>query len=294
MGPFSYLQIQDALDSKLKDSQLITASDGIKLAYYDFAAKQTASVLIFYHGGGIWSHGLYQTMAEQLSEKGISVYLFDLRGHGNSEGSRGDTPKVAQVWQDIDTAISFVKHKHPAAKVFLGGHSSGAGLLLNYSDAKKESVIDGYVFVAPYLGIKSGTIREHLDSEKRFIKKVKSWAFMFNILSGGLLFSHTPAIFFNYSDKAKERDGHILDYYTTAMSLACCPYEIKPIFKKLDRPFLLMIGRNDEQFIPEQVVAFKELASQVYQNSSAQIIPNATHLSIVLDSVNLISEFIKK
>ena len=73
-------------------------------------------------------------MAEQLCQKyQIATYLFDIRGHGQSGGERGHTPYIHQVWDDISSAIIFLKQNYGDIPLYLGGHSSGAGLILNYA-----------------------------------------------------------------------------------------------------------------------------------------------------------------
>ena len=75
----------------------------------------------------------YQYLASDLSSKyHITVYTPDLRGHGESGGKRGDTSSKEQVWVDISTMIDLVQKENPNLPVYLVGHSSGAGLLLNY------------------------------------------------------------------------------------------------------------------------------------------------------------------
>ena len=74
MEPFSYSEVKESVAYPSKSPGFITASDGIRLAYYAFNAKQEQSVLVFYHGGGIWSNGLYQTMAQQSCEQQTTVY----------------------------------------------------------------------------------------------------------------------------------------------------------------------------------------------------------------------------
>src|SRR5690606_28297256 len=151
--PFSF-ELPIAVDQLiLKKPNYIKSTDGINLAYYNFIPEAPDSILIFYHGGGAWSTRIYQYMAQQLCEHyNIGTYLFDIRGHGNSQGERGDAPSTEQVWQDISTAINFVSQKHKKSTVFLGGHSSGAGLILNYSGWAKHQNVSGYLLIAPLLG----------------------------------------------------------------------------------------------------------------------------------------------
>lgn len=291
MASFSFTLLDSLTDAITHEPQYLKASDGILLAYYPFMPTQPHAIIIFYHGGGAWSSKLYQAMAQRLMQNyQIGTYLVDIRGHGNSEGPRGDTPSPQQVWQDITTMIDVVKKKHPDTSLFLGGHSSGAGLVLNYAGWEQHAKISGYLFLAPFLGSTSQTSYEHKDPQKRFIKKVRLLPLLLNAITNGALYAHTPVIFFNYSEEQLRNDPLLLTSYTCAMAQAVTPQQPKKLFAQLHKPFLLAIGSQDEQFIPHKIVAFKEYAYHVKDNSYATIIPHATHLSIVLDAIPTIAE----
>ncbi|BBP92112.1 hypothetical protein BsIDN1_57300 [Bacillus safensis] len=88
--------------------------------------------MILIHGGGAHSLAGYEHIAHTLQhEFHVNTFLLDLRGHGHSDGKKGDTPNITDVWQDISQIVDAVKQKQKGA-VYLCGHSSGAGLLLNY------------------------------------------------------------------------------------------------------------------------------------------------------------------
>lgn len=271
------------------EPKFLKASDDLKLAYYEHLPEATPkATLIFYHGGGFWCNRLYQTMAYELVKRfPVAVYLCDLRGHGNSSGPRGDAPSAQRVWQDIHETVLFVKNQHPGQPLFLGGHSSGAGVVVNYSGWEKSDLVDGYFFVAPFLGGDSETVQPN----QRFVKKVRTWAILANILSGGWLFNHTKAVFFNYPDRLIKQDSHILTSYTTAMAIATSPYDAKSLFGKLKKPCALFVGDCDEQFIPERLIAFKDYVNENVRNASySQLICDATHLSIVLKAPEFLSQ----
>lgn len=83
-------------------------------------SKNTA-VLLF-HGITAYS-GPYGMIANPLTKLGFTVYGLDLRGHGLSDGNRGDNPSYNRFSKDLCEAIEFVRNLHP--KVVLLGHSLG-------------------------------------------------------------------------------------------------------------------------------------------------------------------------
>lgn len=294
-SPFSFAFPEQVNNLSLKSPQYLKTSDDIKLAYYDFVPADPEAIMIFYHGAGIWSTRMYQYMAQQLAEKyNIGTYLFDIRGHGNSQGPRGDAPSTEQVWQDVSSAIDFVHQQHPGSKILLGGHSSGAGLVLNYDSWHKHPAVSGYVLLAPFLGALSGTTYEHTDPDKRFAKDVCLFKIIINSLTSGFFFANTPVIFFNYPEEEKKKDAHLLESHTCAMTQATSPYDPKAIFTKLDKPFIMFAAAHDEQFIPDKIVEFGSYATLVSDCSIAQIIPDATHLSLVMQAPELIAHGVQK
>ncbi len=292
--PFNFQEIlTKTSDVALSQPAYLQASDGTKLAYYTFIpATQPKATFIFYHGGGMWSNALYQQMAQKLvQEFPVAVYLVDLRGHGNSQGLRGDAPSAARVYDDIDVVVRFAKEAYPAVPLLLGGHSSGAGLVVNYAGWSKNDMIDGYVLLAPFLGGDSETGR----TDQHFVKKVRTLLFIANALSGGRWFNHIPAVFFNYPEWLMKQDPLIVNTYSTAMAAATSPYQAKTIFQAMKKPCAIFVGADDEQFLPEKIVAFKNfLSSGIKAKSNAEILPDAKHLTLILQAPELLAKVIER
>jgi hypothetical protein len=78
------------------------------------------------------------------------------------------------------------------------------------------------------------------------------------------------------------------------MSVALIPYAPQQQFATLDRPFGLWIGSEDELFLPDKVLAFAELAASVRSASEAMSIPEAKHLSILLNAHKIIGPWIAR
>jgi len=109
--PFSFAEIQNTVSSDIGEPSFFNASDTLRLAYYpvETVSKPSASVILL-HSGGACSTAGYQNTAVDLRDRwNISTYLLDLRGHGNSEGPRGDAPSRRQVRTDIRNFIAKVK-----------------------------------------------------------------------------------------------------------------------------------------------------------------------------------------
>ncbi len=276
----------------LDKPQFIKSSDGIDLAYYaKFPKSKRVAALIFLHGGGAYSGAGYQHIAKGLSEKyNTAVYLFDLRGHGYSGGPRGDAPSVEQVWNDLTLMIATVRKNNPGIPLYLGGHSSGGGLILNYLTWDKKADVDGYFFISPEFGYKSETART--DSKISFAQ-VRTWVFVLSAISGGRLWGNTTAVYFNYPETVLKARPLLLKSITRNISVAITPDNPQEQFRKIDKRFGLFIGANDDLFVPEKVIRYAHYAASTIQAKSANsIIENENHLSILLMADDLIGKTI--
>lgn len=286
---FSISAIQKTFtENPQKKPEFFNAKDDLKIAYYSFVPENAKAVIVFYHSAATWSMPLYQAMAQETAKKyNMAVYLFDIRGHGNSEGPRGDAPNVNSVLNDVSSALAFVKSKYPSHFLMLAGHSSGVGLILNYLlyPHSKDTEVDGYVFLAPFLGSDSGT--EIKKNENKFITKVKLLNFIVYGFTGGHLCAHRATIFFNNSD-LRNLDNKILPSYSCTMASAIFPKNVKKIISNITKPCALFVGQEDEQFNPLKVVGFQKYFGN--HVSVARIIAKTGHFSIILKAPDLFQE----
>jgi alpha-beta hydrolase superfamily lysophospholipase len=128
-----------------------TTSDDLEIFYRYFAADNERCSLVITHGLGMNSN-CYQTVIEHLVPKGVSIWAFDLRGHGKSDGARGFVNNFDEYLFDLKEVIEMAnRERKEGTKTFLLGDSLG-GLIslkfaLNYPD-----VFDGLILASPGLG----------------------------------------------------------------------------------------------------------------------------------------------
>jgi pimeloyl-ACP methyl ester carboxylesterase len=228
-APFSFTEIQKIPDFPLQKPSFFTTLDDCRLAYYSFIPPVPKAIVIFYPGAGLYGNRIHQWIGKQLQKHAIGAYIIDIRGHGLSGGDRGDAPTIQSVWDDISTVIERVQAQHPEVPIYLAGHSSGAGLLLNYGVWPQHKFVNGLILLAPYLGPNSGTLKEHEDPDLQFTKKIRNWVYLIAGLTGGQLCAHIPAVYFNYPQFVFN-DPKIVRYYTYTMSAATTPYYPQNIF----------------------------------------------------------------
>jgi len=283
---FSFKELQLAPEVAIPPLQFIQASDNIKLAYRAYVPETIDAVLIFYHGGGTYSTGGYQHIGNGLSKRyNCLVVTPDIRGHGDSGGVRGDTPDVEHVFADIRLLISHIKDNYPQKSIYLGGHSSGGGLVLNYSSYKDREEVDGYLFISPQLGFRSNT---EIKNNPNSFTTVKTDLFVQNAMSGTE--GNSMAVFFNYSDEILQTTKNIPSI-TVNMANAITPSAPVKQIKKLDLPTAVWIGEKDELFEVNKVVS---LFTKNNPESYTSIIKDEKHLSVLVKAADFIGPWLSE
>lgn len=298
--PFSFQELRNVKEIPLPPIETVAATDGIKLAYRSYVPKQSKAALIFYHGGGAHSAAGYQYLGAGLSSRyKIATFTPDIRGHGKSEGARGDTPNPQQVLKDISSLVMHIKKQYPHLTLYLGGHSSGAGLILNYSSFAGKEDVAGYVFLSPQLGYRSKTGRT--DNPHPFAR-VNVLPFIINGMTGGALLGHSKAVTFNYPAELLKADTGFVGYNTVNMANALTPSSPREQLNQLDKPLGVWIGALDEVLDADKVVSFVKSAHpdakvvSLVKSASSGIyvekVPGEKHLSILIKGAQYIGPWI--
>ena len=113
------------------DSSFV-GNNGVKIyAKKDIVTTPKASVVIVH---GICEHlDRYDYLCEKLNKEGYNVYRYDARGHGRSEGKKGDLNDYQDYLLDLDKYIDIVKEENPDSKLVLLGHSMGGLVSTSYA-----------------------------------------------------------------------------------------------------------------------------------------------------------------
>jgi len=106
------------------------------------------AVLAIVHGHGEHS-GRYGNVADWFVPRGYSVYAFDLRGHGKSQGKRGALNDFGEYREDVRAFLDLVRQAQPVP-IFLLGHSLGGLIVLDYA-LRNGSELAGVVASGPVL-----------------------------------------------------------------------------------------------------------------------------------------------
>jgi acylglycerol lipase len=90
------------------------------------------ALVVIVHGAGEHSDR-YVHVADALTADGYGVYALDHRGHGRSAGPRALVDRLDNVVSDLDQLVVQASAEHPAAHVYMLGHSMGGTIALRYA-----------------------------------------------------------------------------------------------------------------------------------------------------------------
>jgi acylglycerol lipase len=150
----------------------LTTSDGTTIFVRAWVPGYPQRVLVCIQGLG--GHGgYYEELAHQLALDGTILVAPDLRGHGHSEGKRGDIDYFDRYLGDVDAAINWARTSWPDKPIFVLGESMGASIAIQYIasfDYRITSIpIAGLVLVSPVL---SPAIRPTVTEVIRYISSL--------------------------------------------------------------------------------------------------------------------------
>ena len=227
--------------------------------------EETDIAILIFHG--ITAHsGPYAMIGEALLKFGFAVYGLDLRGHGLSDGNRGDYPSKERFIQDIGETIAFVKKMHK--RLLILGHSLGVMTAI-YASNNFLKDIDGLILLSG-----ARTIRTGVYIKTPILKKLK-------ILFSSIFRPSKPVISYQ-REGMTGLDDPLYNFSFTLRFMKIFNLNKVNFPGHLDIPVLLGIGENDELFTVESARSlFDEIPSG---NKKFIILSGAKHAEFPPDS----------
>ncbi len=268
------------------EPEFFTLSDNTRMAVRLFEGDGPLVVVV--HGSGGHGSG-YNWLAEQFAAGGAKVVLPDLRGHGLTEGPRGDVQYIGQMEDDLAELIT--TYQEDGQEVIMVGHSSGGGLTIRFAGGAHGDMLDGAVLIAPFLKHDAPTSRTDAGGwaqplVRRFIglsmlngvgiTAANGMTVMeFNLPEGPLAETMTQAYSFRLNTSYGPRSDYLADV------------------SKLPK-FQLIVGRDDEAFLAE---AFEPAMTAATDKGTYHILDGVSHLDVFLNEeaaalmVDFVNEF---
>jgi alpha-beta hydrolase superfamily lysophospholipase len=257
--------------------ELVTTSDGKTLFVrrWGTADKTPVSVLILH---GITAHsGPYGPMiAETLALAGFNVFGMDLRGHGLSDGVRGDYPSEDRLIKDLSETVALVKGR--SRKVVVLGHSLGA--LAAVVAVKSRPVdIDGLVLISAAKKVRAGVYaKPNAGATLRALlgATLMQGTPLIEYRRSGMLGLDDPLFNFRYSARF-----YSVLYGVGALSVSrmlrtgmiASPH--LELDGRLRKPLLIAVGDGDELFAVDSAREFYEGIDA--EDKEFLVVPGARH-----------------
>lgn len=247
-----------------KPHYLIQTSDKqvLFLSAWEPSTPSKTALLIF-HGITGYS-AVYDMLGAPVSAAGFSVFGLDLRGHGLSDGKRGDYPSKTRLVKDTCETINFVKQQGFAGIILLG-HSLGNIVALEALNSCNEHVA-GLILLSVGRTIKPGAYPKMSTGQK--LKTL-----------GKLLFAYNrPVIEYKREGMTGTDDPLFTFKYTPRFLRILSAQKFAKQYQfpdHLDFPVFVGVGEQDELFSVETTRAFFDEVPSA--NKEFQVIPGAKH-----------------
>jgi alpha-beta hydrolase superfamily lysophospholipase len=125
------------------DNGSLRTEDGLNLYFCRDIPLRPRALVLLLHSLGEHS-GSYEAMTTRLKAAGYGVIRFDFRGHGRSDGPRGDVQDFQDYLRDTDAVVERAHRDFPGLPLFLVGHSMGALVAACYA-VEHPKKIDGEI-----------------------------------------------------------------------------------------------------------------------------------------------------
>jgi acylglycerol lipase len=243
--------------------QIRTSDDEVLFLREWVPSVPSKTAIIIFHGITAYS-GPYDSLGGPLAEAGFSVFGLDLRGHGLSDGARGDYPSKTRLVNDLCETITFVL-KQGFTGVILLGSSLGNLVACEALDNCNEHVV-GLILLSIGRTVEPDAFPKMSTGEK--LKTIGKMIFansrpVIEYKRKGIIGKDDPLFNFKYTPRFLRilNAQRYMDRYQFP--------------EQLKFPVLVGVGANDEIFTLETARAFfDEVPSE---NKEFQVIPEAKH-----------------
>ncbi len=249
----------------------IITDDGLRLFTQSWVPPKPQKHLIIHHGFGEHSDR-YGNVLDVLDGQKIAVYSFDARGHGRSQGKKGDSPGIFRYVRDLEQFLLHLKEKWGIRKPFLLGHSMGGLVAASFATTQlNQWEIAGLLLSAPGLKVKLTPAMQIKKAAGQFLSFVKDDLIMEAGLDENFI-SHDEAV-----KKAYHSDPLVHGKVSVRMALSLpeAGDEVLRRASKVRLPVWIGHGSDDEIASVDGSMEFYERISSV--DRSLQIYEGLYH-----------------
>ena len=272
-----------------------TSFDLTRLAYREILPSSFSTMLVFIHGTAAQSK-LYLPLADTLRRYGIATALLDLRGHGLSEGTRGDAKNTTALARDLKLFLDTLRSKYPQKKIVLGGHSLGAGACLKYLAFfyERKSLYrppDALVLMSGGFYPNPNRVRASRSQQGAFARVHALESLL--LIPDLLLDLHPKAFEILLPNDSLVREAVAKNLLTTRYALtfflAAFPIDVIEAYQQVKFPTLLVIGKDDELL---HIADAEYTLSRLPVKEKSLIVSDANHINVIWRSAPAIATWI--
>ncbi len=269
--------LYETIDEEALPRRQQYATQGATFPQYRRYRADTADiVLILLHNSALDSRSV-QPLATTLAVQDVAhVITPDLRGHGPDPEQRGDIDYLRQFEDDLKHLIDSIRGVYPDETLLIGGHGGGGGIAVRFAMTPRNSLADGYLLLAPYLGRTAPTTR---PASGGWTAYYTDRMVLLRILTGFGIerYNGMEAVSFDIPDAV--RDGTETPSYTYRLTASMTPLEHDAL-AEIENPCLTLVGSEDEACVPE---AYESLLAD-HETAECTVVEDVSHLGLTLDS----------
>jgi pimeloyl-ACP methyl ester carboxylesterase len=248
----------------------LAAYDGTPLAYREIVGIESNKAVIIVPGSTMYGY-YYLPFMKDMGDAGLFTRVIDLRGHGDSGGGRGDVPHEDSLVDDLHAHIEHITSLNPQARIYIAGHSMGAGICGRYLEKYGYDSVEGAIYIAPFFHYRQPGMKGagYVDVD------------IFKTIFGG---DHVVTQVYHPTGD----DPKLVREYTKIMSTASMLNHYSSFSHNHTTRALYLMGTKDELFDWQDSPTILSGCGSV----KVIIIDGATHLDILGKSANPIQAWI--
>lgn len=276
--------MEDTRDGDPGHRRVLRMADGLNLVYRAYPARGETSPddekIVFLIHGSAGHSGHLHALASTLSRRAVAtVYVPDMRGHGLSGRRRGcDVSYRDQMRDDLVALVETLAGENATAKIVIGGHSAGGGLVTRIARSVVGDRMAGFVLLAPFLGIGAPTTRPAIGGWVS-LNQPRINALMALNQRGVPWLNQLPVLEFN--QPLASRDGREALCWSFNTMLAFGPADWRRDLAAIgpQTPLLVLVGEGDECFVPQE---YRSALEEVAPHGRLEILDDVGHWDLLV------------
>ncbi|WP_439573367.1 alpha/beta hydrolase [Phreatobacter sp.] len=277
-APIDAIQAADTLIGQTGGAvpayRFIPARDGQPLGYRLYEGRAGGGVAVLVHGSSGSSIAVH-AVGRALADAGITAYAIDLRGHGES-GPLGDAAYRGQPEDDLADLVALIAREHPAEKRVLIGHSLGGAFVLRAAAGPVGQRFDGVLALAPYLSPDPAVNRPNTGGWTDVaVPRIVALSILNRL--GVSVFDGLAVIAYAVPADAPGKRASI--YSWRLLASLSLPRDWRAALGRIDRPTEVLIGADDQLFVPQ---AYPGVIASANPRIRTSLLPGIDHMGIVI------------